>query len=159
MKLYTITDNATDRIIAISESKKDCKRFFRQNEYNINDYTINMITKKNKINNILTLYSERYILNYGEFLCLDKDSDNIEKIIKNEFNILDTTIETLMNIGSNSTISEKELKTIKKTIAIILDKKENHSEEFLNISGLVSYYYKNSILDRMNEIRNYYGKY
>lgn len=161
MTVYYIVDNITDKVIAISEFKRDVCQFFIQNNYDYKNYSIYNTTKNKKCNDLLRDYYDLYLLGYNDYIIRNKDYQVLTDIIDESRYKMKRAIKDLSYIMDMSNLTKKEKKAFKKVIKTLDEnKKKRMVENFLNINEFIEDYYNipslQEQLTRLNDDFEFY---
>lgn len=153
MKLFILWSIKKKKIFAISEYKKDIQLFFLQNGYTKSDYIIHTLTNEKLINKILVTKNELYLIDYYNFVIREKDKTPLDEIIYSNIKLVEDTMSNIDYINSEYIIEPKYHKLFSKIYKILKNKIRKHNIlKFINISNIISDYYKNTYFrDVVNE--------
>lgn len=161
MKLYVLKLKPKDTIFAISEYKSHMRLFILQNGFNINNYYIEKITDKKKINKYLIKYDDLYMMEYKNFIIRNIDKYYLEEIYYNMKKLIKDTLINLENINLNCIMDPKDHKTLTKTLHILEDNsKKKNLDNFINMNEIIRDYFNNhSIIDNLQDLNERYNFY
>jgi hypothetical protein len=145
VKVYTIIQEATGKIVAISESKEDTIDYMLAKNFNENEYFYIKITKEKHANPILIDFDDLYLEHDKELdMVLTRvELQMIYDILGEEKGRIKSTLFDLEHYIKNYSFGKKEKKILMKAHAILdSTKKKKRLMKVIDLDGFIGFIYK-----------------
>lgn len=121
MKLFAVIEAKTNKVKAISESRKDVINYMITKGFNEKEYFFIKIKKEKHINDLLLQYEDLYLEHdeYLDMVLTRAELSLVNEIIEEEKSRIESVLDELEHIIKNYTMSKKEKEKLTKAYNIL----------------------------------------
>lgn len=141
MKLYTLIEEQTGRVLAISESKSDMVQYMKSKDMR-EGYFYVKVTKQHHIDDLMFTYDDLYLENdvFLDNVFTRIELKMIDDIIDEEKERLKMSVKDLEHYIANYSLSKKDKKTLAKAHTILQSsKKKKKLKKVLDLQAFIGF--------------------